>query len=211
MDQVHSAFLENGGLPTPQLSKSIAQACRTCDRCLGPPKHGAALPLDRVPDLPSSPTRWVPNGPGHPRRCLLVGCWWLIREIELSNTVIDDVHVVSPIEIRWNLPASKSDPGALGTARTHRCACGQAPGAPQALSQSMCPPCNLKEQWEWATSQAQGKPGLNLFPSATGEMPSKRHMVQTIQHAAELLKLPLTTPSGRPAWGGHALRRGGAQ
>eukprot|EP00969_Alexandrium_andersonii_P206300 9114736-Alexandrium_andersonii.AAC.1 len=36
-------------------------------------------------------------------------------------------------------------------------------------------------------------------------------MVATIKHAAASLRLPLTTPSGAERWGGHALRRGGAQ
>ena len=36
-------------------------------------------------------------------------------------------------------------------------------------------------------------------------------MVLTITQAATALGLPVTTVSGSPAWGGHAMRRGGAQ
>ena len=40
---------------------------------------------------------------------------------------------------------------------------------------------------------------------------AKAAAVETIRHAAQLLDLSLTTTAGAPAWGGHALRRGGAE
>ena len=48
-------------------------------------------------------------------------------------------------------------------------------------------------------------------PPWRGFFVSKGSSIDTIVHAARLLKLPLRTPTGAPAWGGHALRRGGAQ
>jgi len=45
----------------------------------------------------------------------------------------------------------------------------------------------------------------------SGEYPTKQSVVATIEHAATLLGLPLTNAAGSKRWGGHALRRGGAQ
>ena len=58
-------------------------------------------------------------------------------------------------------------------------------------------------------------PGLGeeapLAPTSSGDFPAKTTIIATIRAAAEFLKLELKTPSGAEAWGGHALRRGGAQ
>ena len=50
-----------------------------------------------------------------------------------------------------------------------------------------------------------------LAPTSSGDFPAKITIIATIRAAAEYLKLELKTPSGAEAWGGHALRRGGAQ
>ena len=211
VDQAYLTFQEQGGQPTAQLSRSVARARRACERGIGPPKHSAALPLERLSELSAAEDPWSKMGPSHPRRTLLLGCWWLTREIELGNATIDDIHVVSPTEVRWNLPASKADPRALGAARSHSCACGQSPGAPTLVSVDLCPHCNMLAQLHWALARAQGSPGAPLFPNQTGSFPSKAAVVQTITHAASTLLLDLVTTSGSPAWGGHAMRRGGAQ
>ena len=41
--------------------------------------------------------------------------------------------------------------------------------------------------------------------------PSKLGVIQTIRAAADRLQIPTQTASGAQSWGGHALRRGGAQ
>jgi hypothetical protein len=50
-----------------------------------------------------------------------------------------------------------------------------------------------------------------LFPTESGSFPSKSTIIATIEAAARLLQLPLVAASGVRLWGGHALRRGGAQ
>ncbi len=75
--------------------------------------------MDRIPELLGTRAPWVRNGPMWPRRTLTCGTWWLTREIELSNAVVRDASRPNPGSVRWNLPASKSGPKALGMARTH--------------------------------------------------------------------------------------------
>ena len=50
-----------------------------------------------------------------------------------------------------------------------------------------------------------------LFPDTAKGCPSKTSMVETIKAAAAKMGCDLFTASGAAAWGGHALRRGGAQ
>jgi hypothetical protein len=50
-----------------------------------------------------------------------------------------------------------------------------------------------------------------LFPAPDQRCPSKSAVIATIVEAAKRLRLPLRSTTGAPAWGGHALRRGGAQ
>ena len=105
--------------------------------------------MARLPELPDTKPPWTNKGPMWPSRTLQCGCWWLTREIELSNAVVGDITRPEPDSIRWNLPASKSDPQALGMARSHKCACGQLNGGPASVGQGMCPACNL-----WAQAAA---------------------------------------------------------
>ena len=42
-------------------------------------------------------------------------------------------------------------------------------------------------------------------------MPTKKAFVATVVAAAQKLGLPLRNAQGAPEWGGHAMRRGGAQ
>jgi hypothetical protein len=50
-----------------------------------------------------------------------------------------------------------------------------------------------------------------LFPTSSGGFPRKRAVVDAIIAAAQLLHLNITHSSGASAFGGHSLRRGGAQ
>jgi len=109
------------------------------------------------------------------------------------------------------LPASKTDIGARGCARNHCCSCGRLEGAPALLEPQLCPHCALVDQQEWALQRSTTGDDGPLFPTLDGGYPSKQSIVLTIVQAANLLQLPLVTESGCPRWGGHALRRGGAQ
>ena len=214
MAHVHQAviiFKERGGTPSPALTRAVQRAGRACARGSGPARHTLPFPVEDLARLPNGPEPWAKDGPSHPRRTLLLGCWWLIKEIELSNRLIKDVSFSGSGHASWNLSASKSDPRALGATRTHQCACGQTANAPGAIGTNMCPHCCLKEQADFATSLAKGDSLSPLFPTPRGACPTKFSMIETIRAAASKLGKPMLSRSGAPAWGGHALRRGGVQ
>eukprot|EP00969_Alexandrium_andersonii_P173745 7681290-Alexandrium_andersonii.AAC.1 len=52
---------------------------------------------------------------------------------------------------------------------------------------------------------------MPLFPNSDGAVPAKYAVVQTTQRGAASLGLPARGRFAKPLWGGHALRRGGAQ
>ena len=211
-DQAVADARERGRAVGPALGRAIAKARRACKRGLGPPRHTAAFPVERIPELPGGPEPWVPGGPTHPRRLLVVGSRWLTREIELGSAAAEDAHFDDSGIASLSLPASKTDIQALGAARSHACACGHWRPGPPLLPRELCPACVLRDQARWARAEgASSQDGpLPLFP-AEGDFPTKEGIVATIAYAAERLGLPLLAPSGAQRWGGHALRRGGAQ
>ena len=112
-----------------QFGLAARDTARSALRGVGLANKSSALPFKRLHELPDDVAPWTSSGPLGPRRALLVGSWWLLREIELANILIGNVHQVSPQEVLLHLPASKSDPTGRGAHRAHRCACGRCPGA----------------------------------------------------------------------------------
>ena len=59
---------------------------------------------------------------------MILGTWWLLRELELACAQIQHVTFScgadNLVEATWLLPASKTDPQAVGVARSHGCCCG---------------------------------------------------------------------------------------
>ena len=117
----------------------------------------------------------------------------------------------TPIVATWHLPTSKSDPDALGMARSLTCNCHE-------FGSAGCPvhvlwdhlaylACCFPSRWD--------KEGpawdLPLFPRTDGGVVCKAAMVRTIAHAATLLHVPLSAPDGSERVSGHSLRVSGAQ
>ena len=189
---------------------AIRDARRAARRGLGPPKHAAAFPLERAPALAQTQEPLTPLGPMWPATAILVGCWWLLREIELSNIVVSDITCTEDA-VTINLSASKTDPTALGAQRTHKCACGSCPKSPHALGTDLCPACAVIRHLARLAALPFFSDHCPLFPTEAGEFPSKTAMVATIRLAAASLSLPSHSKAGAQEWGGHSLRRGGAQ
>jgi hypothetical protein len=148
----------------------------------------------------------------HPGRTIKIGCWWLLREVELGNCCLRDVTEEQDNSVNILLPASKADVMALGESRGHGCACENRTDGPALMPTRMCPACLLKAQIKFVKEEF---PGLGqdapLFPGISGNFPSKAGVISTITALAGQLGKKEKTHSGAPCWGGHAMRRGGAQ
>ena len=146
-----------------------------------------------------------------PRNAIVLGSWFMNREMELA-TLRACLVTVRPTElptVTMELPASKSELAALGVARTHACTCSG--GAAQA-------DCPAHAAWDkhlllqklFPTSFGSEGPVVSLpfFPNRFGKPVWKKGMVETILFAAQTgwPESPATlsdppVPRDFPGWG----------
>jgi hypothetical protein len=118
--------------------RALKDVIRSCKRGLGPSKHCEGLVLEVMPDLPAADAAWSSGGPWRPRNSLILGSWWMTREMEFANAELRSVSL-NPVRrtVAWTLPACKTDTAALGATVTHGCCCGDASG--QIRPSPLCP------------------------------------------------------------------------
>ena len=206
---VLTARLRNFPVP-PSVAIALKDARRASQRGLGPAKQSSPIPVERLRDLENRKQAEHPQGPLWPVRSIVLACWWLLREIEMSSVAQREVSFTPQGEASILLSVSKTDPRALGATRSHRCACGSVPDAPRVLSPALCPYCCLKEHLHLLQSSGLAAPDAPLFPTATGLPPSKRGVVLTITALMSRLGLPAHSASGAPLWGGTQCVWGGS-
>ena len=87
------------------------------------------LPFERLGDLPKGSKAWAPLGPMYPRDVVVIGAWFLAREVELScaRTALVTVKDGARPSVTHCLPATGDDLSALGVARSHFCICRAGP------------------------------------------------------------------------------------
>ena len=95
---------------------------------MGPPTRALPLPFVRLGSLPAGRSPWVAGGPLSPRNALVVGAWWMMREVELATVRAAHVTLTgewsrNTLGAKLSLPASKNDAAAFGADRAHRCHC----------------------------------------------------------------------------------------
>ena len=171
-----------------------------------------------MPDLPDDSAAWAPGGPWRPRNSLILGAWWMTREIEFSNAELRSVSLNTVRRtVAWTLPTCKTDVAALGSTITHGCCCGQA-GCRLGTS-PLCPYhlffhhlrayfLKFRSRFDrngWALA------GFPLFPDDDGGVCTKVGVTETIREAARLMGQKLVDPGGLFLHTGHALRVTGAQ
>ena len=69
----------------PQVSRAFVDAARACQRGLGPPLRALALPFFELEGLPGGPSVLSPGRPIGPRNALVLGSWFMMREVELAE------------------------------------------------------------------------------------------------------------------------------
>ena len=158
---------------------------RAAARGRGPAKQAGSLPFERLPELSEDLSAFTPRGPCYPVRLLIVGIWWLLREIELANLTVSCVRLEGSVA-HLRLPSSKTDAAGEGTTRSLACACASD-------SAQLCPFHVLARHSEWATTFAQqlGRPvdRFPLFPNTDGEAVAKVEVV-AVWMAATSAPLP---------------------
>ena len=196
---------ERLALELESISRSVQRGIGEADRAWG---LELAI-LARAPEVAESGTRGAPL---HVRRAGIVGCWWILREIELSAVRLRAVRFDGERkEVTLFLPASKTDPSGEGKSRTHGCCCAQAEGA------AICPYHVVQAQHAFATGIAEERadgPAADapLFPAADGGAFSKKGWTTALQALVEAHEKPAEREArGARRIKGHSARRGGAQ
>ena len=161
--------------------------------------------------LASADTQWPKEGPIEPLATLVLGSWFLLREIELAAAKLGDLTVdLAASQVSLRIPASKTDTAGLGSTWAHRCICG---GGPCNLAH--CPLksglCAFDSASHLARLHGSTPDLFPLFPNHQGRHCSKASIVASIEAAASGLGETLLDTEGRRLFGGHSLRVGGAK
>lgn len=214
---LYKSECERRGVPyTADLLRVHRDCVRSCLRGLGGPVRALALPFERLGELSvGEDGPWNTGGPVGPAAAVIAGAWFLTREVELSTTraALVTLRGSSPEDfcVEWRLPASKSDPQALGVARSHGCACGGSSpaGCPYHAVESQLRRLRRLFPEKWSNEKCDMN--LPLFPDVEGGTVSKESMTNTLVEAASRLGVPLASSDGSARISGHTLRRTGAQ
>ena len=215
LGELRLAHLEEDYDVGPALARTFVDCRRALLRGLGPAKKATGLPLELLYFAPVPPP---PAGPGDLPSALssyLVAEGWLLREIELANSKLGHVRVISPADLSeddWALgylvmelflPVSKSDVRGTGAARRLRCDCAWGTD-----SRFFCAAHSLlyqkrrREQESGFLAETDEALEVVLFPTFEGLVPEKAAVIRAWQ---------LFAPPGHPPLGGHSARRSGAK
>ena len=106
--------------------RSIFNQCRdSVGRGIGASRQSKPLDLVKVVQTTGTSDPVVPGGPIGTVDFAIAGCFFLLREIEISAARIEHLAFASDqSSVSWQLPSSKTDPRAVGVSRTWDCTCG---------------------------------------------------------------------------------------
>ena len=201
MEVAKQRFISEGGHWSSQLVLAAKLAKRACQRGRGPAKQAQPLPLSEVAALRDGSAPLACGGPEFAIRATLLASWWLLREIEASNALLEHIQVDTDAQVvNWRLPSSKADWRALGATRTHTCACSEQVGA------SLCPYHLMMNQINWARRHNSAY----LFFTKGGQQTTKAGWAALFEAIAKQLKLEIIGPTGLRKFTGHSARASGA-
>ena len=208
LSRAKKEHIKSGGDWTPLLHLTWKECAASVNRGRGPSRQSAPLDLAAVYALStgillSSPV--VPGGPMCPVHLIILGSFFLTRELELACARYQHLSIGQG-KVTWVLPATKTDVHAIGVTRSWGCICG-----------GEAKPCPYHAA-VWLRDALQVHFGdrvmeidFPLFPTLAGGTVSKASVVDTFEHFAVLIGAPLVDTLGRRSYGGHSLRVTGAQ
>lgn len=207
LSQAKADYIRKGGAWSAQLDQAAREANRAADRDLGPPQQSCPYPVDLLHTLSGGAAPRVQGGPAFPRRVDVVSCYFALRGAEIIAARAQNVTWTSK-GVSMKLSKTKTDPGALGTTRTHICACPASRGSESLVKPESCPACNTWSQAAWALAAFGDNPATPLFPTPQGEQVSKGALVQHLEAAFKYFNLPIHGHGGGRSVGEHSCRNG---
>jgi len=191
-----------------ELSEEIRSSRRSVLRGLGASKQSQPVDVKAIYQLGVLDAPVVPKGPLGPVDLVVVGTFFLTREVEIACAGYQHIAInITDTEVTFYLPASKNDTRAIGTSRSWGCVCGGNLDTP-------CPFHAMTRQLERVKRLALeldvAPTSLPLFPAADGKEIDKVTSVATITKLVSMTGNATFDSMGRELYGGHSLRTGGA-
>lgn len=195
----------------------LAQICKKVDRSvtrgIGPASQCGSLDLNMVADLGLGDTPLVKGGPIGPAQMIIAGSFFMLREVEASLAVWQSITLDPDRSlITWILPASKTDPKALGKTRSWGCVCTELESAETSTVTARCPYRAILRQRAAVCAVLECRiidlGCVPVFPALDGTACSKEAVVATFRGVGTLLGKDETAVA---ELGGHLCRVTGAQ
>ena len=198
-----------GHLWSEQLSRCSTKVERSVSRGIGPSRQCVGLDLVAVSQLGLPKDQLSQGGPIGPGNLVVAGSFFMLREIEASLALWQSVTFdVGARLVSWNLPASKSDPKALGKTRSWGCLCTNAVAGGMG-------PCPYHALWSqravvaaMLSRDVEDLKFVPVFPDLYGDVVTKAAVVRTVQAVAALTGMAPARVSGVT---GHVCRITGSQ
>lgn len=196
--------LLHGEVPA-EVKLAIRDAVRSVERGLGGPSLKDSFPLTCLRPLFTAPD--FKDFAQH-YFMVILGAWFLTREIELAAALVKHVRFELPHKkVAWVLPMSKTDQRGNMIERSHVCAC-PADGSREPL----CPYHAMQDLLDLREIAPTDAP---LFDDGNGQVMTKEYSIQAIRGILHRAQIPLTrlgaSNKQENRFSGHTLRIAGAQ
>ena len=206
LSTVRQEHISRGFDITQQIDQASRWASKSVTRGIGPSRQSASISITKVSKLHDQHP--VSSGIAHNREAFVIGAMWILREIELSFSLVSDIVVdKSALEVSWHLPASKTDPQAKGCWRTLGCCCTPSYDFPCPYHYMVGHLENLVNMFSQERVYTEGFP---LFPSLEGKVVTKRKVIEGYEALAVAIGMSIVV-DGISIIGGHSTRVTGAQ
>ena len=200
LSRIKEHHVDSGFVWTQSLQNVSRRCTRSVLRGLGGPTRSEAFDLEKVVNhLLLHPIRVGQDGPESPLAAIVVGTFFMLRELELSAIDVGDV-MFTENTITLSLPVSKVDWQAKGCRRTWNCICGQGYHCPVHILKDF----HIRER-------AHEHPSEPWIASTTGGRCSKTGIESAIRNAALASGGRAKDAEGDWLLSGHTFRITGAR
>ena len=195
---------------TSELERTRKRCVASTQRGIGPPRQCIEIPPQRILDLALDDNSLHDHGPINPTAWAILCSFHMLRGAESASALATSLSIdVATRRETFRLPGSKTDPQAIGCARSWGCVCNND-------IRIACPYHAAVSILDGLTQRFGDERGrlpndLPLFPTTLGEWCSRDGFVTTVAHFADLLTLDTVDSMGRGTIGEHVWRVSGSR
>ena len=199
-----------------ELERCRRQCVASTQRGIGPPRQCMVIPIDRLAALQLGSDPVAAGGPISPGHWGTLCAFHLVRGAEAACALASSLTLDREAKTEtWWLPASKTDPTAVGSRRTWGCVCGSVAAVGMYTGSPPCPfhaALALVHELHRRFGTGAGLPlHLPLFPDEAGQWCARAGFIDSITAFTVALELSPYDSMGRCQIGEHVWRVTGAR